>query len=343
MDEIIDRRFERVEKALATLINSISTYNPAPALANDLVTADAELSQGLEQRQSPPCLTFLSPTNLFTVSTHQSNHAKILSLRTTSQDLDAQIRETLTLLTSTRSALISTPSTVFPGSTHEAFYSELLSYARRISKFTVPSGHRETEPAEPGTNTGTGEAAGTNTPRESKSGTQTNGTSTPVTAAAGITNGVEKDTQMDIDSQTPGATQQTSQVTNTSSNTALPPSYTAWLNPPPDMFIPWPNEEVIRRGALASIQVLIDQGVDPATFDPAKSEELEAERKRIVEEEDRVREEEKARVEEVERREVERRMSGAGAGGGVGNLGGGERQEKAAAFQLETFDDDDED
>lgn len=49
MDETIDRRFERVEKALATLITSISTYNPAPALANDLVTADAELSQGLEQ------------------------------------------------------------------------------------------------------------------------------------------------------------------------------------------------------------------------------------------------------------------------------------------------------
>jgi len=49
MDEIIDKRFERVEKALATLITSISTYNPAPALANDLVAADAELSQGLEK------------------------------------------------------------------------------------------------------------------------------------------------------------------------------------------------------------------------------------------------------------------------------------------------------
>jgi len=144
---------------------------------------------------------------------------------------------------------------------------------------------------------------------------------------------------MDIDSATPAAIQQVSQVTNaSSSNTALPPGYSTWLNPPPDMFIPWPNEEVIRRGALASIQVLIDQGVDPATFDPAKSEELEAERKRIVEEEDRVREEEKARIEEERRKEMERRMSVSG------NAGGGEvRQEKAAAFQLETFDDDDED
>jgi hypothetical protein len=54
MNEIIDGRFERVENALAKLINSISAYNPSPALATDLVTADAELSQGLEQ--CVPCL-----------------------------------------------------------------------------------------------------------------------------------------------------------------------------------------------------------------------------------------------------------------------------------------------
>jgi hypothetical protein len=49
MDNLIDQRFERVEKALATLITSISTYNPSIPHANDLVAADAELSQGLEQ------------------------------------------------------------------------------------------------------------------------------------------------------------------------------------------------------------------------------------------------------------------------------------------------------
>ncbi len=54
MDEIIDNRFERVEKALATLITSISTYNPAPALASDLVAADADLSRGLEQCEHVP-------------------------------------------------------------------------------------------------------------------------------------------------------------------------------------------------------------------------------------------------------------------------------------------------
>jgi hypothetical protein len=51
MDRVIDSRFERVENALAKLISSISTYNPSPAFATDLVAADAELSHGLEQRE----------------------------------------------------------------------------------------------------------------------------------------------------------------------------------------------------------------------------------------------------------------------------------------------------
>lgn len=53
MDTILDNRFEKVEKALATLINSIATYNPSPTNANDLVAADAELSEGLEQCERP--------------------------------------------------------------------------------------------------------------------------------------------------------------------------------------------------------------------------------------------------------------------------------------------------
>jgi hypothetical protein len=49
MDKIIDVQFQRVEKALATLIQSIATYNPNPNLATDLVAADHELTKGLEQ------------------------------------------------------------------------------------------------------------------------------------------------------------------------------------------------------------------------------------------------------------------------------------------------------
>ena len=143
---------------------------------------------------------------------------------------------------------------------------------------------------------------------------------------------------MDIDSATPSAQAQPQGQALQTSQTSLPNDITQWLNPLADLpFQPWPSEESIRKGALASIQVLLDQGVDPATFDPEKSAELEAERKRIMDEEDRVRDEERERLEEERRREMERRMSVSGP------LGGERREERLKVFELETFDDDDED
>ena len=99
-------------------------------------------------------------------------------------------------------------------------------------------------------------------------------------------------------------------------------------------FVPWPTEEAIRKGALASIQVLLDQGVDPVTFDPEKSAELEAERKRITEAEDAMREQERTEREEARRREMERHMSDSGPA---------PQREERKVFNLETFDDDDSD
>lgn len=51
MDSLLASRFKRVEMALASLIDSIAKYNPNPIHAKDLVAADAELTQGLEQCQ----------------------------------------------------------------------------------------------------------------------------------------------------------------------------------------------------------------------------------------------------------------------------------------------------
>lgn len=52
-------------------------------------------------------------------------------------------------------------------------------------------------------------------------------------------------------------------------------------------FVPWPSEEVIRRGALAQIQVMLEQGVDPevvaAEPRPEKEEQGEAVQKVKVE------------------------------------------------------------
>ena len=54
MDNILAAQFDRVEKALGTLVDSIAAYNPSPQAALDLVAADDQLSHGLEQRTSPP-------------------------------------------------------------------------------------------------------------------------------------------------------------------------------------------------------------------------------------------------------------------------------------------------
>ena len=50
MDDILNAQFERVEKALGTLVDSIAAYNPSPQAAIDLVASDDQLSQGLDQR-----------------------------------------------------------------------------------------------------------------------------------------------------------------------------------------------------------------------------------------------------------------------------------------------------
>ena len=336
MDKFIDARFERVEKALQTLIHSISTYNPNPAQATDLLTADADLTRGLEQCTSSRDSSKAKLTSA--VSIHQCKHEKILSLRSTSSTLDNQIRETLTLLTDTRRALLDTSSTVFPQTTNPVTYSELLSYAKKISDKTLPPTYREKAELEVGNVTPT-----------KGSEPHTNGNTTPVLIANG--NGVIIDgnlgmsnngSAMEIDSGTPSNSvvviQGQGQTSQESNSTALPLEWQSHLNPQAQIqFLPWPADHDIKRGALATIQVLLDRGEDPATFDPERGAELEEERRLKVEEEERVQAEERARVEEERRmRERERRMSGS--------LNAGERrEERPKVFQLETFDDDDDD
>lgn len=254
------------------------------------------------------------------VSKHQANHARIQSLRSISSTLDDQIRSTLTLLTDTRSELLATPATVFHENTSPILYSELLSYARRISKYTIPPTFREPDVEGAATDT-----VNISQDTEMKVDSQveqldikTNGTTTPVVTngAIGGLNSGEGGTATPVDVENP---------------TALPAPISDWLNPhsggPP--FVPWPTEETIRRGALASIQVLLDQGVDPATFDPEKSAELEAERKRLeLEAEARKAEQEaeRARLEEERREEMRRRQSVS-----AGLMTGGPRREEQPA------------
>jgi hypothetical protein len=122
-----------------------------------------------------------------------------------------------------------------------------------------------------------------------------------------------------------------------------------WLNPLAGVpsFVPWPTEETIKRGALATIQVLLDQGVDPATFDPERAAELESERQRLEAEREAERErleleKERERIERIERERERagRRESGAMSGAGAG---AGPESKPAVFMGLDLLDDMDED
>ncbi|KAK6592266.1 mediator of rna polymerase ii transcription subunit 4 [Botrytis cinerea] len=292
MDKIIDARFDRVEKALVNLIASISKYSPAPALAQDLVLADQELNDGLSL-----------------LNQHQQNTHTLDTLHATSAALDTQIRDFLILLTSTRIE-----------------YEELLSYARRISKYTAPPETRSSKP----------EAS---SPKQEE--IATNGSTTPsVTVTGNGANGNAMDT--DVPSVTPNgsnppapsqdqASQQPSQ-----SQTALDAEVVQALNTRLDdrPFQPWARDEDIRGGALANIQALLDSGIDPEGWDP----ELEEQKKREKAEElEREKEAQRVQEEERHRADMERRNNAmsAGAGAGVG-------AERPKVFQLDEFDDDDD-
>lgn len=50
MNKQLDACFDRVEKALGTLIDSIAKYNPSSNQVQELGNADAELTKGLQDR-----------------------------------------------------------------------------------------------------------------------------------------------------------------------------------------------------------------------------------------------------------------------------------------------------
>ncbi|KFH41840.1 Mediator of RNA polymerase II transcription subunit-like protein [Hapsidospora chrysogenum ATCC 11550] len=277
MDTYIDGRFERLEKALANLIDSVNKYHPSTVHAKELEAADEELTKGLEQIQA-----------------HQVNYLRVQQLRKSSAALDTQIKDTLTSLASTRRDITNTRTTTFPaGPNYPVAYDELLSYARRISKTTMPpagtlkppSGTSATTPEiQTPADMATPSASAAPTPSQPLS-PAVNGASTPLPTQQAVV----------------GATQQSAVTTNTS----LPDVVSQYLNPlSGQLFFPWPLEDKIRNGALASNQILAEKGIDPRGYDPAEEEE----RQRKAEEEQKEREEqEKRELEERERRLREER------------------------------------
>lgn len=266
MDKLIDTRFDRVERALASLIDSISKYSPSSAQASELAAADRELSNGLSRLQ-----------------THQNNHARIQKLRQETADLDAQIKSTISVLWTTRKEITATPTTTFPpsGPKHQFTYAELLNYARRISRTTLPppgvtngvdlTAPPQTATAPPGSQNSDGGSAAAADASTAHTPAGTSAAATPVATTAGVGGGPSNAADATTTSQPPAP------GGGDASQATTAPSLPDHMLPAVNLlegavFYPWPGEERIRVGALALNQQLREAGVDPRGHDPEEEE-----------------------------------------------------------------------
>ncbi|KAI0161899.1 hypothetical protein GGR52DRAFT_144293 [Hypoxylon sp. FL1284] len=330
MDTQLDARFDRVEKALGTLVDSISKYHPSVSQVNNLGLSDIALSEGLEDLQR-----------------HQSNYRRIQDLRAATASFDAQIKDTLRLLANTRKELVGTAATVFPSDapSYDINYDDLLSYARRISKTTMPPAGALNSISD------NVKAEGNETPGSVETaGGKANGTQ----PQANSTNGVQpqnSSSQPQLQQGTDGAWATTTTASSTTTKTQLPEDLQLQLNPYAGFsFAPWPNEEQVRKGALASLAFLADQGIDAENYDPeAERQRREREREEAEEEERRRaaedREKRRLREEQLRRAEQDRaerereRAAAAAAAGNAPNLMS-PTVEKQGQFKFMDDDDD---
>ncbi|KAI1364602.1 vitamin-D-receptor interacting mediator subunit 4-domain-containing protein, partial [Xylaria arbuscula] len=278
MNKQLDSCFDRVEKALGTLIDSIAKYNPSTTQVQELGNADVELNKGLKD-----------------LETHQFNYVRLQELRASTAKYDAQIKDTLRLLANTRKELVHANATIFPeGPNYEIRYDELLSYARRISKTTIPP-----VGALNAITAAINDEANLN--NAIKSGEASAPETAATTPAGGTPNGATPQPQSQSLSQSLTATANgvdaSQNTTTTNTNTELPEPLATFLNPHNAYtFVPWPTEEQVRHGAIAALAFMAEQGIEAEGYDP-EAERIRKER----EEEERKEAEERERLEREER------------------------------------------
>ena len=221
MNQIMQSRLDRIDASLSALIDSIASYNPSIAAAQDLLAADDALNQGVKQ-----------------LVTHQRNHSRITSLRAEIDTSNAAITAKLTSLATLRSDILSRKITPVADDARQVSCGELLDYAQRISRYTIPPPYPVSAQQPPETTAG--EAA--------------------AEAAKGEVNGA-------------GA-EQVGQAENRNEAEAQAQAQ-APVMPNGGSFVPWPSEEVIRQGALGQIQVLLEQGIDPTTIGVEGGQKME--------------------------------------------------------------------
>lgn len=209
------------------------------------------------------------------------------------------MKGSLSVLADIRKELLETPTAAFSASSCDVPFDELLAYAKHISKYTVPPTFRPTLPKEDVIT------------EQAESGVvrMSNGVGTP--------------------SAVQDATDASKDKAEGKGMSALTKEQRDWLEHPERLpFVPWPAEDVIRRGGLGQIQSMVEQGKDPTkVLGPA---EQEAENKRLAEEEECERQEREDR--EIEDRRRRESMIAAGS-----------RQQQAPAVfgGLDMYDPDD--
>lgn len=244
------------------------------------------------------------------VAAHQANYARICQLREESQKLDDQIKDAIRILADLRKELLAAPATKFPDSLVQIDYSDLLSYAKRISRFTVPPTYRPPAPWD------------IKAPKKK------------------IDTVIDPDKPMvDRGSKSPMGNEaeqdgEASPLVETGQDQPgiglrdLNEPIRDWLDPLAKLpFVPWPQDVSIRSGGLAMVQYLVETGKDPTT-DLRREEHEAEERKKVQQEEDQRREK------DVKER---KQSSGIGANGHRPS-----RQDDVGdAFSLDLYDPDD--
>ena len=253
MNGTIQNQLDRVEVALNTLIESITSYNPSLPAAHALLAADDTLIKDLKIRKSYTidlCLNLAMAYWLPTVSVHQRNHALLHSLRTVTAALDHRTTKTLDLLSLTRVEILATP-TALPSITNRVPYLELLYYAQNICKYSSPSALQRPPPV---LKQAPQEALPTPKAFQPVNGVFDSFTSVS-TQALNLSQTYADDT---------GATSSMQARSRDLGISFLSDAEHKWLHPQTQVsLVPWPSEEVVRRGALSQIQAVLESGDHP--------------------------------------------------------------------------------
>jgi hypothetical protein len=123
MDAVLNQRFQALEAALTSLLDSVKSINPSLTATDEFLSESRGLSD-----------------DLAVLERHQRNEQRIADLRREYEEYDQKILSVVGGLAQTRKDLVDLGKTANSrgGITKDVDVNELLLFAKNISKFTVP-------------------------------------------------------------------------------------------------------------------------------------------------------------------------------------------------------------